>query len=429
LPALLEMVIFEMGDFVREINVKIPIQRMDLVNLAHEEGEVFSIKYYENKIHIRALVPSHLTGHFYAANWSTSIIEFDASGTQYATYAAPGLTQMYGLGYDDLTGHLWIFDRTGTPATTFYEYNLSTQALTGVSIQVPLLPGLTDQMNGGAFFATDLVAGKIVLGGMVQGTDVDSFFAMELGDLVTFTWLSVTNNGSGSIPGGGSTNVTVHFDATGLSYGIYTGNVEVSSNDPYEPIIMVPCTLEVASGVNVNLTAFLEGPFLNGDMIPYLNLYGSIPLSQPFNVGPWNYNGTESVVSIPNIDIADWILVELRETTGDASTATAETVIATQAGFLLRDGTITNTTGSAPMNFNITVSGNLYAVLWHRNHLGIMSAFALSPSGNEFDYDFSDAEAKVYGGRLGHKELSPGFWGMISGDGDANGEVQKYVQP
>ena len=373
---------------------------------------------------IRALAYNPNNGHFYAANWSTSIIEFDAGGTQHATFTAPGLTGMYGLAYDEFSGHLWIFDRTGTPTTSFYEYNLSIQALTGVSLQVPLLTGLTDQMNGGAFFATDLVSGKIVLGGVVQGTANDMFFAMELGDLVTFSWLSVTNNGSGSVPGGGSTNVTVHFDATGLNYGIYTGNVEVSSNDPYDPLIMVPCTLEVASGVNVNLTAYLEGPFSSGEMTPWLNVNGSLPLSQPYNVSPWNYNGTESVGSIPNTDIIDWILVELRETTGDASTATPETIIARQAGFVLRDGTVVNTSGSASMNFNITITGNLYGVIWHRNHLGIMSANALTPTGGEYDYDFSDNELKVYGGRLGHKELDPGIWGMISGDGDANGEVQ-----
>jgi hypothetical protein len=263
---------------------------------------------------------------------------------------------MYGFAYDEFTGHIWIFDRTGSPATTFYEYNLSTQALTGVSIQVPLLTGLTDQMNGGAFFATDLVSGKIVLGGVVQGTPDDMFFAMELGDLITYSWLSVTNNGSGSVPGGGSVNVTVHFDATGLSYGIYTGNVEVSSNDPYDPLIMVPCTLEVASGVNVNLTAFLEGPYFSGEMTPWLNVNGSLPLSQPYNVDPWNYDGTESVGTIPNSDVIDWVMVELRETTGDASTAAPETMIARQAGFVLRDGTIVNTSGSEPMNFNITVT-------------------------------------------------------------------------
>jgi len=47
-----------------EINVNVPINRMDLVNLAHEEGEVYSVKYYNDKINIRASIPSSLTGRF-----------------------------------------------------------------------------------------------------------------------------------------------------------------------------------------------------------------------------------------------------------------------------------------------------------------------------------------------------------------------------
>ena len=372
---------------------------------------------------IRALAFSPATGHFYAANWDTQIIEFDASGTQYGTYAAPGLTGMYGMAYDEFSGNLWIFDRTGTPATSFYEYSLSNQALTGLSLQVPLLTGLTDQMNGGALFSANFVTGKIVLGGVVQGTDNDMFFAMELGDLITYSWLSITANGSGSVVGGGSTNATVHFDATGLEYGIYTGNIEVSSNDPYDPVINVPCTLEVASGTTINLTAMLEGPFFSGQMTPWLNVYGVIPLSQPYNQAPWNYYGTESVGAIPNNNVIDWVLVELRETSGDITTATNATMIAQQAGFILNDGMIVNTSGNSSMNFNITVSENLFVVVRHRNHLDIISADPLTESGGVYSFDFTDGMDKVYGGQLGHKELQPGTWGMISGDGDADGEV------
>ncbi|MBF0385155.1 MAG: GTPase HflX [Candidatus Omnitrophica bacterium] len=45
---------------VREIDVQIPITRMDLVNLIHKQGEVYSIKYYEKTINIRASVPVSL---------------------------------------------------------------------------------------------------------------------------------------------------------------------------------------------------------------------------------------------------------------------------------------------------------------------------------------------------------------------------------
>jgi len=372
---------------------------------------------------IRALAYNPTTSHFYAANWDTEIIEFDASGTQYATYTAPGLTGMYGMAYDELSGNLWIFDRTGSPETTFYEYNLSTQSLTGVSIQVPLLSGLTDQINGGAFYSANLVPGKIVLGGVLQGTANDTFFAMELGDLSSYTWLSITNNGSGTVPEGGSLDVTVHFDATGLDFGIYTGEVVVNSNDPVNPQVIVPCTLEVIGGITVNLTAFLEGPFSGSDMITYLNMFGYIPLIQPYNTTPWNYNGTESVASIPNSDVIDWVLVELRETPGDASSATSGMMIDRQAGFILKDGTIVNTDGSSPLVFNVEITENLFAVIYHRNHLGILSAYPLTLSGDEYIYNFTSGEGQVYGGMIGHIEIGTGIWGMMAGDGNQDGEI------
>ena len=54
-----------LSSLVIEINVEVPIDRMDLVSLAHREGEVYSVKYYAQTINIRALVPRHIAGRFY----------------------------------------------------------------------------------------------------------------------------------------------------------------------------------------------------------------------------------------------------------------------------------------------------------------------------------------------------------------------------
>jgi len=61
---LLEKIAKELSGLFVEIDVMIPINRMDLVSLAHKEGEVYSIKYYNDKINIRAAVPAHLAGKF-----------------------------------------------------------------------------------------------------------------------------------------------------------------------------------------------------------------------------------------------------------------------------------------------------------------------------------------------------------------------------
>ena len=97
------------------------------------------------------------------------------------------------------------------------------------------------------------------------------------------------------------------------------------------------------SGITLDLTVFLEGPFDVTDMKTDLNLI--LPLGQPYYTAPWNYTGTESVASIPNSNVVDWVLVELRETTGDASTASSDSIIAQKAAFILNDGSVVGLDG------------------------------------------------------------------------------------
>lgn len=61
---LLQVISDHVASLYIEINVEIPINRMDLVSLAHQEGEVYSIKYYNDRINIRASVPQNLAGKF-----------------------------------------------------------------------------------------------------------------------------------------------------------------------------------------------------------------------------------------------------------------------------------------------------------------------------------------------------------------------------
>ena len=110
----------------------------------------------------------------------------------------------------------------------------------------------------------------------------------------------------------------------------------------------------ITTGINVNLKAFFEGPFNGAEMTTSLN--SLLPLNQPYNTAPWDYSGTESIASVPNANVVDWVLVELRETTGDATTATPSTVIARQAGFILNNGTIVKTDGISPLRFDVTIT-------------------------------------------------------------------------
>lgn len=139
------------------------------------------------------------------------------------------------------------------------------------------------------------------------------------------------------------------------------------------------------------------------------NQLGYIPLFQPYSGAPWYYDGTESVVFIPNSDVTDWVLIELRETAGGPSTATPDTRIARQFGFLLKNGEVVGTDGASNLTFDVVPLDNLYVIIWHRNHLGVMSAVPLILSGDIYNYDFTSAETQVYGSSLGHKEIAAGI--------------------
>jgi hypothetical protein len=79
--------------------------------------------------------------------------------------------------------------------------------------------------------------------------------------------------------------------------------------------------------------------------------------------------------------------------------------------------------GTSRLQFNNLIEHQLYVVAWQRNHLGVLSANALTGINDIYYYDFTSYENRVYGGNLGHKEISPGIWGLISGDGNCDGQI------
>ena len=198
-----------------------------------------------------------------------------------------------------------------------------------------------------------------------------------------------------------------------------------AANGKSAPVAMNQATwtgTPVAPTSTLQLTAFLEGAYHGSGMATTLNEQGALPLAQPFNSAPWNYNGTETVVGIPP-DVVDWMLLELRETSGNAAEATAATIIGQKAVFLKSDGTLVDLDGSSLPEFDLFPTEDLYVVLWHRNHLGVMSALAVERSAGVFTYDFSSGEGQAFGGALGHKDLGSGVWGLMAADANADGVV------
>lgn len=176
----------------------------------------------------------------------------------------------------------------------------------------------------------------------------------------------------------------------------------------------------VRGGLILDIAVVLEGAYNGIDMNTTLNDNGVIPLTQPYNIPPWNYAGTESVVSMP-ADVVDWVLVELRETAGGPETAAAGTMIDQRALLLRNDGEIVDLNGIIEMKFDIaTTTDNVYMVVWHRNHLGIMTPNPMALDIAPIVHDFSSGEAQAYGNADAQKDLGGGIYGMMGGEADGN---------
>ena len=147
----------------------------------------------------------------------------------------------------------------------------------------------------------------------------------------------------------------------------------------------------------------------------------SSSLAQPFNTPPWNYDGLELLGQIP-IKMVDWVLVELRDAP-NAVSATSGTLIARKAAVLTNTGYIKDLGGLIDVQFNKPINHNMFVVTWHRNHLGVMSAYALQETDGTYSYDFTILEDQAWGDVDAHKEIAPGIWGMIGGDGNSDSKV------
>ena len=80
--------------------------------------------------------------------------------------------------------------------------------------------------------------------------------------------------------------------------------------------------------------------------------------------------------------------------------------------------------GTSSLTFNVTIEDNLFAVIWHRNHLAILSANPLTYIGDTYLYNFSTVPGQAYGTDA-QKNLGGGIYGMIAGDVDASGLIDQ----
>jgi hypothetical protein len=182
------------------------------------------------------------------------------------------------------------------------------------------------------------------------------------------------------------------------------------------------CPLIASPTIVVKL--ILEGPYdsVSGKMKNNAIFRDSLltkQSSQPYAAAPWYYQGQESISSVPS-NIIDWILIVLRSETGAASS------FDTLAVLLRDDGYLVNTSSfDSLLHFPSTIHNSYYVLIYHRNHLPLMSAFKMGREYGRYFHDFSSDASHTYAQGANHiKALgSNGTAPFAMFAGNANGDL------
>jgi hypothetical protein len=175
-----------------------------------------------------------------------------------------------------------------------------------------------------------------------------------------------------------------------------------------DSLVSQTAILNVIQTTGATLRVYLQGAWIpgKGSMRTQLRNLPGFPLSQPYNVAPWNYAGSEAIQAVAP-EIVDWVLVELRSAT--------DRWVERKAGLLLSDGRIVSTDLINGIVFDTT--GSFYIAVLHRNHLPVMSAAPVNVQASTY-YDFTNAGLyPAYGGaNLAQAEVETGVFAMYVGD-------------
>jgi hypothetical protein len=316
------------------------------------------------------------------------------------------VTEVVGNGADTVSFEI---RRTGSTAfvlaTTSLVMNYDTSALG--------LPALDFNYSGPWDFQTDRDYNSVTLSGGGSGDG----FAGLLVEFVGGTHPGTDNDG---LP------VPTTFRRIGALVFPVT-NPTVSPGFTWRVVGSVTQAFRLTSpGVSGGGQTILAG---GGTFISSLRASAKVFLQGPYNTATHQMDNTLrttgvlaahfGAITIPT-DAVDSITVEIR----NAPTAGGSTLRLFKPAWLLQDGSIVDfvTPGNGYVAFTGAPGGNYYIVIWHRNHLAIMSSTAQPlTSSTPAAYDFSVA-GQAYG-------LNPsilvetGIYAMYAGDANASGII------
>lgn len=252
-------------------------------------------------------------------------------------------------------------------------------------------------------------------GTLTLGVDAVSITGTNAADF------SVGTQPGTTVSGNGSTTFIIDFASSVTS--TRTAEIHITSDDIHEfdYIFSIEAVggISAPSSVTVAATVFIEGAYNGTNLNTTLN--ASIPTTQPYSLN--GHAGAETAGAVP-AGAVDWVLVELREA-ASAAAALSATKVGSAAGFLMNDGTIKSTDGTSDLT--ISLSGNtgsdFFVVIYHRNHLAVMSANDISESGGTYSIDFTSSSSNTYQTTSALSTLATGKFAMPAGDADGDGDI------
>jgi len=195
-----------------------------------------------------------------------------------------------------------------------------------------------------------------------------------------------------------------------------------SNNIKYVPFTITAAPQTAAFYFRMYLQGYYDADM--GEMNTDLNEKQLLPNKQPYNQAPWNYNGAETLMSIPS-DMTDWVLVEAY--LGDpnnAQSAAEMTLVETRAAILLKDGWIVDLDGMSDLEFyDLDLFEQYYFVIRHRNHVDVMTKQSFTPSFSiSQQHNFTSSPFQAFGNDQ-LTMVDNGTFAAFAGDFDGNGIV------
>lgn len=199
---------------------------------------------------LRALAWDPETDHFWSANFSSDIVEFDRTGQTVSVYAND--YTVYGMAWDDVSEDgpwLWVFSQDGIPETRISQFDPGSGTYSGLSFQAADHGGDDNALAGGLCFTTEWEPSLGVVFGVLQDTP-DMVQGYEITSV--FPWLTVDPDTAVLNPSE-SLDLTITVDFTGdniIQDTTYEAVITISNNSPETPTIPVTVISTPGTGID-----------------------------------------------------------------------------------------------------------------------------------------------------------------------------------